>query len=335
MFLRPILFTLLTLALLLAAPSAASAQTSGCGAQIQGSVSSLVTQGEQQVVDMICKVHKQIYKMVDNIKKIGDSRGASSSASQDSVSTVTKVLAAIALLCFSFSLIVISLQVFEVIVRLAVYTALAPFIIYCFIYPNTRHIFDNAVKGYIYATLKFSLLGAFMAAGLMIAKLTSDAVGNLASTINNMSTLTSSTDLAQAISYAGIAMVTGLMISRVMSAASATAAGLAAYAYANLGVAAGGMIGLTTFVRTAIPGLGGLGILGVVTGGKLAGSALKVGRVLGTAGTRRMGLSERGENIAGLISQAGVAAAAGLIVKKAFDKGSDASSENHPTNDQQ
>jgi len=181
------------------------------------------------------------------------------------------------------------MQVFEVIVRLAIYTALAPFIIYCAVYPNTRHIFDNAIKGYIYATIKFTLLGAFLAAGLMIAKLCTEAVGSLANTIDSMSTAVSSESVAQAISYAGVAFVTGMMIGRIMTAASTAAAELSAYAYANLGVAAGGMTALATATRTVMGAamFGALAAPAVLRGGfaafKGTANALKRAPVVGSA----------------------------------------------------
>jgi hypothetical protein len=293
----------------LATTSAAAQASSQCNVPITGATG-LVQQGEQQVVQMICKVHTQIYVMVAKLKKIGDTKAGGNETRSYTVSYAVKIIAWIALLVFSYAMIVVAMQVFEVIVRLAIYTALAPFIIYCAVYPNTRHIFDNAIKGYIYATIKFTLLGAFLAAGLMIAKLCTDAVGSLANTIDGMSTAVSSESVAQAISYAGIAFVTGMMIGRIMTAASTAAAELSAYAYANLGVAAGGMTSLATFTRTVIATamVGALAAPAVLRGGIAAfrgtNNLLKntpLSKIPGAAGVANVGMWIGG---AGLIKQA-------------------------------
>lgn len=297
----PRLFTIIASALILAfvfATPASAQANSPCNVPIEGATG-LVQQGEQQVVEMICKMHTQVYKMIAGLKKIGDSKTSGTETRSYTVAWAVKIIAWIALLVFSYAMIVVAMQVFEVIVRLAIYTALAPFILYCYIYPNTRHIFDNAVKGYIYATIKFTLLGAFLAASLMVAKLCNDAVGSLASTLEGLSSVVSSETVAQAISYAGVAFVTGMMVGRIMTASSNVAAELSGYAYHNVGVAAGGMTGLATFGRTLIATamFGALAAPSLIRGGMAAfkGSGKLLGKTPlgnspGAAGVFNLGL---------------------------------------------
>ena len=280
----------------------ASASTSCTYDQPSGGSDSggLVNQGETQIVQMICKAHLTIYKMVGQINCIGDVTSSSSAWAQIAMGIAAKIFAFVAILMFSYALIVIALQCFEVIVRLTIYTAFSPIIIYCYLYKPTRPIFDNAVKGYIYTVMMFSILGVFIAAALLIAQICTNAVQGFASNIS--SAMTNSTAFANAISYAGVAIVTGMMVGRVMASASTAAAAMASYAYANLGVAAGAMSSISTAKNTLI-GAAGVGLTLAVQGAGVSSGLIR--RLLVRGGF--------GQGAAGVIGTATTVGAGGLI----------------------
>jgi TrbL/VirB6 plasmid conjugal transfer protein len=265
------LMKIATLAIFALLATIAASHAANCTYQTQLALQdSTMKDGAQAVIDLICEIHSSAYASIDSLKKAANEKYAGGYISELINGVIISFASWVAMLFVSYGLIIMAFQVVEVVIRLGIYGAFAPILIYFYIYPNTRPIFDMAVKGFIYAVFKFALLGLFTGAALLMIKICMNSSG-----ISEFS----ASGVANAIAKTAMAIVACMMIARLMAASSTIAASLSQYMYSNIGIATGGAQSIATSVST------GIGMVAPMVG-TLGGAAM------GAGGMSAIGLSK-------------------------------------------